>query len=73
MRTLRVSDGTYRMIMSAAIAPFRSTAARQGDGSWLVPVDDEVFSEVRRRQFAGESDDDTIQRIIHCDHGPGLN
>lgn len=73
MRTIEVSDATYRLIMSSAIAPFRSTGTRQQDGSWLVPVDDEVFGEVRRRQFAGESDDDTILRVIHCSDGPGLN
>lgn len=72
-RTIRVSDATYRLIMSLAVAAFRSTGTRQQDGSWQIPVDDEVFSELRRRQFPGESDDDTMVRIIHCGDGPGLN
>lgn len=43
MRTIRVSDVTYRAIAELALLPFRSTATRQPDGTWLVPVEDDTY------------------------------
>ena len=73
MRTIRVSDVTYRAIAALAVLPFRSTATRQPDGTWLVPVDDDVYEGLEAHRFPGESHDDTIQRLIHRYHGQPLN
>lgn len=73
MKTIRVSDATYRIIASLAILPFHSTGTRQPDGSWVFPVDDEVYERIQKHRLAGESEDDTIQRMIRHNHGPGPN
>ena len=64
MKTIRVSDSTYRAIAEAATLPFRSTGTRQPDGTWLVPVGDDSWQRIRAHQLPGESDDDTIMRLI---------
>lgn len=63
-RTIRVSDATYRAIAEEAILPFRSTATRQPDGSWLVPVSDDTWERLRSERLPGETDDDTVMRVI---------
>jgi predicted CopG family antitoxin len=64
MKTIKVSDATYRAIADEAILPFRSTATRAPDGGWLVPVADDTWERLRSQQHPGESDDDTIMRLI---------
>ena len=73
MKTIHVSDATYRTIASLAILPFNSTGARQPDGSWIFPVDDEVYERIQKHRLAGESEDDTIQRMIRHNQGRGPN
>ena len=72
MKTIVMSDATYRAIASLAVLPFHSTGERQPDGSWLVPIDDEDYERIQSHRLAGESDDDTIQRLIHAYRGSGL-
>ena len=72
-KTIRVSDATYRAIAAEAILPFRSTATRQPDGTWLVPVEDDVWDMVQRLRLAGESDDDAIMRAIRDHQGKKPN
>jgi hypothetical protein len=72
-KTIRVSDATYRANAGEAILPFRSTATRQADGTWLVPVSDEVWEMVQRLRLAGESDDDAVMRAIRDYHGQKSN
>jgi hypothetical protein len=64
MKTINVSDATYRTIAEEAILPFHSTATRQADGSWLVPIADDTWERLRSERLPGESDDDTVTRII---------
>ena len=72
-KTIRVSDATYRAIAGEAILPFCSTAARQPDGSWLVPVSDDVWEMLQQVRLAGETDDDAILRAIREYHGKKPN
>jgi len=65
MKTIKVSETTYRAIAKAAILPFRSTAKRMTDGDWLIPVEDDVHEGLQDERLPGETDDDTIQRMIH--------
>jgi hypothetical protein len=73
MRTIRVSDVTYRAIAELALLPFRSTATRQPDGMWLVPVEDDTYERLEAHRLLGESDDDTVQRLIHRYRGQPLS
>lgn len=64
MKWIRISDTTHRALAEAAIFPWRETGRRQADGSWLVPVGDEVADRLDEVRLAGESDDDLIMRMI---------
>ena len=64
MKTIRVTNDTLRAIADLAILPFRSNAIRQDDGTWLLPVDDEVWQRIEDKRLAAESHDDTLTRII---------
>lgn len=68
MRRIRVSDVTYRAIAAEAIGEFVQTGKRQDDGSWLVPVDDDVYRYLQETRLPGETIDDVIQRTIHRYH-----
>lgn len=63
-RTITVSDATYRAIAEEAILPFRSTATRQQDGSWLVPIADDTWERLQQHRLPGETDDDVVMRLI---------
>ena len=69
MKMIKVSDATYRAIADAAILPFRSTATREPDGGWMVPVEEETWGRIKRVQIRGETDDDTIMRCIRICNG----
>ena len=69
MKTINVSDATYRAIADEAILPFRSTATRRADGSWLVPIADDIWDALQKERLPGESDDDTVLRIIRRHRG----
>ena len=56
--------GVLRAIADLAILPFRSNATRQDDGTWLLPIDDEVWQRVEDKRLPDESHDDTLTRII---------
>ena len=73
MPSIRVSDATYRAIAELAILPFRSTATRQPDNTWLVPVEADVHAAIEAQRLPCESDDDVIQRLIHQHRGRPLN
>ena len=42
MNTISMSDAAYRAVAELATLPFRWTGTRQPDGSWLVPVEDDI-------------------------------
>lgn len=69
MKTIKVSDATYRAIADAAILPFRSTGTRDADGNWLVPISDDTWERIRAHQLPGESDDDTVMRVMRHHRG----
>jgi hypothetical protein len=73
MKTIKVSTATYRAIAEEAILPFRSTATRQPDGTWLVPVADDTWEALRKERLPGESDDDTVMRVIRRHRGQKPN
>lgn len=41
MKTIIVSDATYRAIAAEAILPC-GTGTRQANGTWLVPIEDDT-------------------------------
>ena len=73
MKHIRISDAAYRMIAEAAVLPFRSTAQRQPDGTWLVQVEDDTYERLQQHRQPDETDDDAIIRIIHTCHGRPIN
>jgi hypothetical protein len=73
MRTIKVSDATYRAIAEEATLPFRSTATRQADGTWLVPIADDTWERLRSQRLPGETDDDTVMRIVRRHRGQKLS
>ncbi len=73
MKTINVSDATYRAIAEEAILPFRSTATRRADGGWLVPIADDIWDALQKERLPGESDDDTVMRLIRRHRGQKPN
>jgi hypothetical protein len=73
MKWLHVSETTHRAIAEAAIYPYHETGRRQADGSWLIPMGDEVFERLDEERLYGESDDDLIMRIIREHRGDKPN
>ena len=69
MKVIRVSDATWRMIAEMAILPFGSTATRQPDGTWLVPVQDDTWERLEQHRLPGESDDDVLARVLRAARG----
>jgi hypothetical protein len=69
MKTIRLTEATYNALAAAAILPFRSTAERQADGTWLVPIEDDTYERLEEHRLPGESDDDTVIRMLRVYHG----
>ena len=66
MKIITVSDETKHLI-DAQVQPgydLRQTAARLRDGRWTIPVDDEVFEHIDTVRLPGETDDDTVSRLL---------
>jgi hypothetical protein len=64
MHKVKVSYKTLRLIEENAIKPFRNTAERQSDGTYLMEVDDEVMAVLLSEQKEGEAMDETIRRVL---------
>lgn len=64
MKMIRLTDATYRAVAEATEPPFRSTGVHQPDGTWLVPISDEAWNGIRTLQLPGESEDDTMMRLL---------
>ena len=69
MKTIHVSDATYRAIIGLAVLPFRHIGTRQPDGSWLVPIEDDTAERLERMRLSGESDDDLVARAVRAYRG----
>ena len=65
MPLIRMTDATYTALASLAIGTFRPTGARQVDGTWLVPIDQDTWDRIDTMRLPGETDEDVIQRVIH--------
>lgn len=64
MKEYHVTDEAYNLVRSKAIKPFESTGHQLPDGSWMVPLSDDVAEHVNKRALPGESFSDTIVRLI---------
>ena len=68
MKIITVSDETKHLI-DAQVQPgytIRRTATRLPDGRWTIPVDDEVFDHIDAARLPGETDDDTVSRLLRA-------
>lgn len=66
MKTISMSDAAYHAVAELATLPFRWTGARQPDGTWIVPVEDETYERLEQHRLPNESDDDLVQRLIRA-------
>jgi hypothetical protein len=66
MKMIVVADETKNMIDLQVRAGYevRQTAAQRPDGRWTIPVDDEVFAHIEAARLPGETDDDTVSRLL---------
>ena len=66
MEIITVSDETKHLIDAQVQAGYdlRQTATRLPDGCWAIPVDDEVFDHIAAARLPGETDDDTVSRLL---------
>ena len=66
MKVIIVSDETKHLIDAQALPGYtiRRSATRLPDGRWTIPVDDEVFEHIDTVRLPGETDDDTVSRLL---------
>ena len=69
MKTIRISDATYRAIAEAAVLPYRGTTRRLPDGDWLIELADDTCERIEGARLPGETDDDIILRALHVHSG----
>lgn len=69
MNTIRISDVTRNLLMAQALYPWRESGTKDKDGMWTIPVDDEVIAELAKKRLAGETHDDTLQRLLQTQMG----
>ena len=69
VRTIHVSEATYQAIADLAGFGFESTGTREGDGIWLVPINDGTWDRLQQARLPGERDDDTLMRLIRIVRG----
>jgi hypothetical protein len=60
MKHIRISHATHSAVADLVILPFQSTATKLPDGSWAMPVSDEVWARLQDLRLTGENDDDLI-------------
>ena len=66
MKVIIVSDETKHLIDAQALPGYtiRRSATRLPDGRWTIPVDDEVLEHIDTVRLPGETDDDTVSRLL---------
>ena len=71
MKTVHITDATYRKIAEAASSPFHfhSTGKRQADGTWLVPVSNKTYMRLHSHRRPGKTLDDTVLRALRAHLG----
>lgn len=75
MKLVNITAEAQAAVRSASDAPggFRETATRLPDGTYDVPLSDEVFERVTAAQFQGESFSDALVRIVALARRGGAN
>lgn len=68
IRTLTVTSECFEVIRSMA-NNLRQTGVRTPDGSWSIPVDDEIADFLDANSLPGESVSDTIIRYARASLG----
>ena len=68
MKIITVSDETKQLIDPQVQSGYdlRQTATRLPDGRWTIPVDDEVLEHIDVARLPGETDDDTVSRLLRA-------
>ncbi len=64
MKTIKVSETTYRALTDVASLPFPSTGERPADGDRLIQIEDDTYEQIRKERLPGETDDQVIQRLV---------
>ena len=72
MPMVGVTANTLQLIRAKRPAAFRfaSAATRLDDGSWNIPVDDEVAMKIALERVRGEADDGVVSRVVACEGYP---
>lgn len=70
MATIIVSELCYRHIAANAQGTFRSTGVKLQDGSWSLPVGDDVLQRIHAAARQGETTSDTILRLLIAQVAP---
>lgn len=68
MQEFHITNEAYALVRSKAIKPFESTGRQLADGSWMVPLSDDVIEAVERKMLEGETISDTIIRLLNRKH-----
>jgi hypothetical protein len=63
-RSVRLSDEVYRQVKVVLHGVFDTSGRRQPGGSWSVPVTDWLWGELQREKHPGETEEDTLVRLI---------
>jgi len=64
MKTIKVSEMTYRALTNVARLPFHSTGERQPDGDRLIQIEDDTYGHIQKERLPGETYDHVIQRLV---------
>ncbi len=64
MKTIKVSETTYRALTEVASLPFHSTGKRQPDGDRLIQIEDDTYEQIQKERLPGETDDHVVQRLV---------
>ena len=66
MKIITVANETKHLIDAQALPGYtiRQTATPLPDGRWAISVDDEVFEHIDTVRLPGETDDDTVSRLL---------
>lgn len=59
---VRITDEAMRAIESAAINPFNQIGQKMNDGTWLVPLSNDLVARLMALRVPGETLSDTIIR-----------
>lgn len=70
---VRITAEAMRAIEDAAVNPFNQTGQKMIDGTWLVPLSNELMVRIRSVALPGETISDTIIRGLRAATGAKAN